>query len=500
VKTNERVQSKTEQPDPKNGKINTRYKQPDFGPFDNSLVANILHLQQTIGNNTVKRLLISDVLQSIPNPEHPDLTRQTCRPPENKAPLNIIQPQILINTTGVSNPADIMTDAQVQAYVDDIGVGNLEFKDIIDATGKEYSFIAGNTDADRKAYRKKLITGIIWDMHKATTVLYYISQPEMVTEIRKRAVTSLDMRASQGKTSGLKPTGYPPKTANSWAAIAGTEAAPYWVVTIVPGDYNFTLSDPLGKNNAYTALMKLLFVHQSSQQARSLMHCDYLISAIHFKVMAEAMGTDVFNEEVRQGNIQIILQDLSISDITQKASESEPNKSLQEVELDSEAELIIGDHVIFYNHPAYDYLNNNIHQSWRLENAIVIDNEGPGNSKRFQGHGYFSPLTKAQFIDQMKDKFNTLVKKAQSMVSANNQAGLARDFSYTDGGVVFKAVDYDLVGGRIANPRIKYQEGGNDQELPLRELTAADYTQPFIQPGASKISVYRPMESRPNSN
>lgn len=411
-----------------------------------------------------------------------------------KAESSTVQRKIVMHS-GLT--VSLQTEENVKDYIADIGVGNHEFDDIVEAVGKEYSFISGPTPEKRKAYRKRLIESIILDMHKSSDALFYNSDKELVYEIRKRAVTSLDMRVSQGKSRGKKPTDYPPRTADSWAAIAGSEAAPYWVVTVVTGDYNFTLS-ALGKNNAYEALVKLIFAHKTEKSQRSLMHCDYLVSAIHYKVMAESMGSAIFDKEVKDGNIQIKLQDMSIGDILQKNLESEKNKSLWKVELNSENELIIGDHVIFYNHPAYDDLNKNIGQSWRLENAIIIDNEGSGKTKRFQGHGYFSPKTRGDFIIAMRDKFNTLVTRADALVRANNIAGLERDFSFTIGSATFRSIDYSVIGGRVRNAKIKYIEGSTEKELPLTKLKSEDYKAPFVKPGETKISVWRPMESRLN--
>ena len=48
-----------------------------------------------------------------------------------------------------------------------------------------------------------------------------------------------------------------------------------------------------------------------------------------------------------------------------------PLGSLRSVEPTSEADLIIGDHVMLLNHSAYDVVNDAIGCAWRLENAVV---------------------------------------------------------------------------------------------------------------------------------
>ena len=48
-------------------------------------------------------------------------------------------------------------------------------------------------------------------------------------------------------------------------------------------------------------------------------------------------------------------------------------------------DLIIGDHVIFWNHLAFDGLNERQYSPWRLENAVLID-KTETEEDLFEGH------------------------------------------------------------------------------------------------------------------
>jgi len=55
---------------------------------------------------------------------------------------------------------------------------------------------------------------------------------------------------------------------------------------------------------------------------------------------------------------------------------------LTAVTLGSESELVVGDHVVFYNHATYDALTENDPDVWKLENAIIVDGGGAGCCSR----------------------------------------------------------------------------------------------------------------------
>src|SRR6266540_750810 len=159
----------------------------------------------------------------------------------------------------------------------------------------------------------------------------------------------------------------------------------YWdPVQDVNGSYNFPLSKD-GRDNAYVAL-KSLFTPQAKKSDRTLIHCDYLASVVHLRVFAETIGAKAFNDRVKNGTIPIILKWNGFEEIETSIFRSASRESLQEVRPSSEKDLVIGDHVIFWNHRTYDLINAGIHEAWRLENAVLVDKTKRG-ADIFLGHG-----------------------------------------------------------------------------------------------------------------
>ena len=138
------------------------------------------------------------------------------------------------------------------------------------------------------------------------------------------------------------------------------------------GDYLFTLT-PTGLRDPFTALVRLFDPEPAHR--RTLIHCDYLISVIQFRSFAETLGDAEFNRRVA-ATIPMVLRAHGFTALTDMAGEPVPHRdalSLREFTPRSESELVIGDHVQFWNHPAYDLLIGAGGGVWRLENAIVVD-------------------------------------------------------------------------------------------------------------------------------
>ena len=51
--------------------------------------------------------------------------------------------------------------------------------------------------------------------------------------------------------------------------------------------------------------------------------------------------------------------------------------SMQRVRPSSEADLVAGDHVVFFNHLAYDLINQNKGNAWRLEIVVFVAKTQP---------------------------------------------------------------------------------------------------------------------------
>ncbi|MCP4234521.1 MAG: DUF4157 domain-containing protein [Aestuariibacter sp.] len=400
--------------------------------------------------------------------------------------------------TGTTESLRPVTTAEVESYINDIGTVHHDYDDIISGTGEEFGFVAS------ESYRRGLIASIIRNLHRVTTDLFFDNYQEAVREVRKRALISLIMRASQGRTRGTRPTGYP-RACRPAGPRVSEAAGSYWIVHPDAGDvsYWFELSSD-GRSNAHEALRTLIFNHQSSACLRTLMHCDYMISAQQFFVMADTMGATDFNQAVTDGNIDLVIRWNSFENIVADTPTSDGQfQSLQSVNLSSESEFIIGDHVIFFNHDAFDDMNEvrynarGDYSNWRLENAIITDIDSSGEF-RFQGHGYFSPKRRSAFVTAMVGKMNNLVAVANSAIAAGNTGQLG--FSMSNGN------RFEVVRPAGSSGWTIYFHLGLGTEpsqtiahTPLSRFHASDFPNPFVAPGETAIQVRRPIESRRQS-
>ncbi len=379
----------------------------------------------------------------------------------------------------------------VENYVKRIGQ-NSAYYDIINAKDEVFNFVG------TKASRRRLIVRIVRNLHSVPTKLYFDSLNEMENEVRKRAMLTLFMRASQGKSVGIKPAGYPGACDRDPGPRVSKASKGYWIVHKPPNDnYWFELSSA-GKANGFTALQTMLYNHQKDPCLRTLMHCDYMVTAQHYFVMAKIMGKGQFNKAVASGDIRLKIEWNSYKNIIAGLSNSGKNKSLQALNLNSENEMIIGDHVIFFNHDAFDDLNKIYYKmrgkfsNWRLENAIITDKRS--GHFYFQGHGYFSPKPRASFVAAMTGKMNELVATAQKAIDSKNPENLSFGDNFITRFNVLRQVG--------SKWHIFYHKGLGTNlfqrvtSMPLRNFTPNDYPNPFVPPGDSKIWVRRPIESR----
>ena len=216
------------------------------------------------------------------------------------------------------------------------------------------------------------------------------------------------------------------------------------------GDYGWKLSAN-GKTDPYHAIANL-FAPQAPHK-RALIHCDYLISLVNFMSLADAVGASEFNTRVAAfGADRIVLkwnafQDLNTVTFERAASgdwkrDAAGNAtairglgSLQRIAPSSEADLVIGDHVVFFNHLAFDLINQNIGNAWRLENAVLVS-KSKGKDV-FLGHGSGHKTTDemraklAEEYNDVADMALALTAKADSKeksTKATAEADLAARF------------------------------------------------------------------------
>ena len=187
--------------------------------------------------------------------------------------------------------------------------------------------------------------------------------------------------------------------------------------------YIWKLSDK-GKKDPYHAIA-YLFVPQPPSK-RALLHCDYLISLVNFMSLADSIGADEFNKRIAAfGADKIVLKTNLLMDLNVSTFERDPKGeftktakkglgSMQRVSPSSEADLVIGDHVIFYNHIAYDVINANVGNAWRLENAVLVGKDKGKDVFLGHGSGY---KTADQMHEKLAEEFNKVAGMALALVA-----------------------------------------------------------------------------------
>ncbi len=322
----------------------------------------------------------------------------------------------------------------------------------------------------------QLASQIMEEMAAAGESFDFEDDDELKTEIVKRISTVAHMKESQETVGNVpghlrKAFGYP---FNPGAEVYGPRvnfnAKDYWTPP-VPDDYasrtdkakvklSMSLSrfqrhtvfgdQPLGpyfwkltekgKADPYSAI-KLLFAPQAEARKRTLIHCDYLISLVNLLSFADSVGKDEFNKRIATFGVdKIVLKadtftDLRLTTFLRGADGKVTGPqirgigSTQSHAPKSEKDLVIGDHVKFFNHIAYDLINARIGNAWRLENAVFIARRG--HQDIFLGHGS-GELTDGQMKDKLASEFNKvvgiakpLINKAQSRQKTTAAAGKA---------------------------------------------------------------------------
>lgn len=313
----------------------------------------------------------------------------------------------------------------------------------------------------KKWASKRRATEVIEDMAGADDKFDFKDEAELETEIVKRVSTVQHMIESQ-TSSGTKEKGvrsgfgypftgesvlYGPRV--NYAARDFWEPGPpdgYALRTDkkknetliksprrerckVYGDqcssYSFKLTDK-GKADPYHAIAYLF--SQQPAHKRSLIHCDYLVSVVNFMSFADSIKESEFNKRVAAyGPQKIVLRWNAFEDLqteffakvrvgsTDQWVRRAGMGSLQKVSPTSEKDLVVGDHVIFYNHLAYDLINRKIGNAWRLENAVLIE-KNKQKKDVFLGHGS-GRKTADELRAKLAEEFNDVAKPALDLVA-----------------------------------------------------------------------------------
>lgn len=255
---------------------------------------------------------------------------------------------------------------------------------------------------------------------------------ELRTEVFKRLRMSQLMRESQNGESfdypeNMKAGDCPDFDATNQMknARVNLAARAYWSDVILDSEliYYFRLT-PYGKEHGFDALTKLFTPQGPGRQnandpdpnicKKTLIHCDYLVNVIHYRTYAETIGTAKFDRLVKDGVLDLWLTYTGFPNPKVEDWRKSPKGlSVQEVRPASEKDLVIGDHVIFWNHLGYDGLNEKFSGPWRLENAVLVDQDAAGRDI-FEGHGT-PERTHDEMRKELADAYNPLATAALNL-------------------------------------------------------------------------------------
>lgn len=307
------------------------------------------------------------------------------------------------------------------------------------------------TRADRRAFvETELPAGrqrrdglmIIEDMAATSDQLLFQNPAELRSELVKRVTMSEVMEDSQTAVNGQKAFGYPfTEPSLYWGPRVNAAAATYWEPAVVDnynirrdpakraelrgkprherhtvfgdpgGDYQWKLTSD-GRRDPYEAIMRL-FDRQPAHK-RSLLHCDYLVSLVHFRAFMASLGRAAFNTRIAAyGPDKIVLRWNLFTDLEPGTIAHPGLGSIRQVVPANEGDLVVGDHVYFMNHPAYDVINRNIGNAWRLENAVLVTRRG--GQDVFLGHGS-GHKTEAQMRAKLAEEYNDVATIALRLV------------------------------------------------------------------------------------
>jgi hypothetical protein len=266
-------------------------------------------------------------------------------------------------------------------------------------------------DKDRSFAEK-----VLQDMLESNELKFF-DEESLKAEIAKRMDTVRLLRKAQ-EPYGVAfdyPENAPqcfPKGAPKQGQI-NKAARPYWGSVQFDADgYFFELTE-LGRKDAYKALT-LLFTAQSNICDKTLIHCDYLASVIHFRAFADQIGVDEFNGRVKNGTIEMRLAWNGFQGLEDTGwFHSKKSISIREVRPKTQNDLVIGDQVLFFNHRAYDLINAQTRHEWRLENAFLIDRRNKVDY--FEGHGSGTHTNHTMLI-KLASEYNRVVREAETVI------------------------------------------------------------------------------------
>ncbi len=365
------------------------------------------------------------------------------------------------------------------------------------------SFLEDHFKEDERQFARKILIDVLAVKGSRQD---FADEDELAVEISKRMRTSNLMQESQtfaafgypescnqvdcpnqcigSKDKSPGEEGYVPANIHVNARV-NKDAEDYWVKRTDPELYYMFNLSPDGWKNPYRALEKL-FTPQDSICEKTLIHCDYLTTVIHQRAFAESIGTDVYNERVRGGEIFMNLSYWGFQDVLmpgggERSRAGGPSAvSLQSMRPASEDDLVIGDHVIFWNHLAYDALTASPDWAgpWRLENALLVDKDDSTGENLYEGHG-------APEVNDRVVKGNKRLVMKDLVKAYNGVANAAVDLTeQVDGGDLAAKAKLDKQFPRVVSegPRnwvikeldVRENASRPTRSYPLRPLSGVD--------------------------
>lgn len=281
-------------------------------------------------------------------------------------------------------------------------------------------------------------------------------------------------------------------------AQVNKDAKEYWEGPILGREYYYFSLTSIGRADAYKAI-ELLFTNQKSICDVTLIHCDLLITLVQIRAYADSIGKEVFNERVRRGSLRVYLNYDGMAVEGDKAP-TPGSISLYWTTPSNENDLVIGDHVVFWNHLAYDAISTSKPGAWRLENALLVAKSANGQDL-YEGHGapvisrHIQPAPKEAILTELATQYNAYARHAltitQQIDNGNSEAEaeLLSEYPYVkkrDNQWVIYELKQNSERGIEFYP-LREVTGPNDPELPgLRK-----------PPKLDKLNdVHRPVESK----
>lgn len=177
-----------------------------------------------------------------------------------------------------------------------------------------------------------------------------------------------------------------------------------------------------------TAIQTVFEGATNNFRERNLLHCDHVIHLLHIEALL--VGKEVVEADRSWFAAEVARRPTGWLRISTPWSPETPGYLVQQngvffdtVEVRPN-ELQVGDHLIVYNHPAYDRATDDV---WRLENALVVAVDPVRNliddpGVMLQGHGTY-PATFSGMKVKVVDKFNKALDRLRAALDVHLKTG-----------------------------------------------------------------------------